>query len=165
MDISFGEVLKVNPLNKELNKALAEAFLSSIDQNAISQLTTRPQITVSMMKSSPQNHQKTLSQVYSKRLCYARKIAEINKKRDSNAKDLDSESVYMYISHYLDIPGGPLPSYLPEDYYSNDGLMSAWITNYDRNVYETYLSFEMREKAKKKSFSINWEAEASFFHR
>lgn len=150
MHLSFEDILKSNPTNEKMNKAWADAYLTSIGEEGIILTTTPSQITPSAMNKAPKTaKQKTESQIYAERLCYARKIAEINKKRDSNAKDLDSESVYMYISHYLDIPGGPLPLDMPVDYHSNNGLMSAWITNADRNVYERFLSFEMREKAKK----------------
>jgi len=150
MHLSFEDILKSKPTNEKMNKAWANAYLTSIGEEGIILTTTPSQITLSPINKAPQTvKQTTESQIYAERLCYARKIAEINKKRDSNAKDLDSESVYMYISHYLDIPGGPLPLDMPVDYHSNNSLMSAWITNADRNVYERFLSFEMREKAKK----------------
>ena len=150
MHLSFEDILKSKPTNEKMNKAWADAYLASIGEEGIILTTTPSQITPSAMNKAPKTvKQKTESQIYAERLCYARKIAGVNKKRDSNAKDLDSESVYMYISHYLDVPGGPLPLDMPVDYYSDNGLMSAWITNTDRAVYERFLSFEMREKAKK----------------
>lgn len=74
----------------------------------------------------------------SKRWNYAAKIAEINKKRDSNAKDIDTETVYMYMSHFIDIKTGMLEEV--DTSISDDGYCSAWITDEDRKAYDTYLS-------------------------
>ena len=56
---------------------------------------------------------------------------------DKNAKDFGSEFLYMYISHYLDIPAeyqGSCSENDEEPYYAN------WITNDDRDVYVSFLN-------------------------
>ena len=69
---------------------------------------------------------------------YANQMAILNKKRDSHAKDLFSETKYMYMSHYIDIKGGV--KYFVDKDISNDVYYSAWITDDDRNAYENYLN-------------------------
>ncbi|WP_077368996.1 hypothetical protein [Anaerosalibacter sp. Marseille-P3206] len=72
------------------------------------------------------------------RIGYASYIANENKKIDSNAKDLETETVYMYLSHYIDVSDPSVVT--PVDYNSHDGYFSAWITNDDRTTYDTYMS-------------------------
>lgn len=166
MGISFSDVMGSEFKNSEMNGAIAEAFLSGVDEEAVNELIDNGQVqaTSGSMLRNQSNEGDTKEKIkkYSERLCYARKIAEINKQRDSNAKDIDSETVYMYISHYLDIPGGPLSLDMPVDYHSDDGLFSAWITNDDRNVYERYLSFELKNKAKEASAAFETYAQLAY---
>lgn len=68
---------------------------------------------------------------------YAYEMAELNKKRDSKAKDIYSETKYMYMSHYIDIKSGV--RYVVDKSISNDAYYSAWITDDDRDAYELYL--------------------------
>ncbi len=68
---------------------------------------------------------------------YAWEMAELNKSRDPNAQDIYNETKYMYMSHYIDIKTGP--RYYVDPSISNDSYFSAWITNDDRNAYNTYL--------------------------
>ncbi len=166
MGISFSDVMKSEFKNEEMNEAIAEAFLSTVNKTAVSQLLD-DNIEINGLKNTLKSRNieddvKEKIKKYSARLCYAREIAEINKKRDSKAKDIDSETVYMYISHYLDIPGGPLPLDKPVDFYSNDGLFSAWITDSDRSVYENYLSFELKNKAKEASAAFETYAQLAY---
>lgn len=72
------------------------------------------------------------------RIGYASYIANENKKIDSNAKDLEIETVYMYLSHYIDVSDPSVVT--PVDYNSHDGYFSAWITNDDRITYDIYMS-------------------------
>ena len=70
------------------------------------------------------------------KLIHSKVAAYENMLRDSDAKDFGQEFLYMYLSHYIDIP----PEYLggcskndEEPYYAN------WITNDDRAVYDSFL--------------------------
>ena len=71
------------------------------------------------------------------KLIHAKVAALENMVRDNNAKDFGSEFLYMYISHYLDIPAQYQGSCSKNDegsYYAN------WITNDDRDVYVSFLN-------------------------
>ena len=71
------------------------------------------------------------------KLVHAKVAAVENMLRDENAKDFGSEFLYMYISHYLDIPAeyqGSCSKNDEEPYYAN------WITNDDRDVYVSFLN-------------------------
>ncbi|MDO4719952.1 MAG: hypothetical protein Q4A78_04760 [Peptostreptococcaceae bacterium] len=163
MGISFSDVMKAEFKNEEVNRAIAEAFLSEVDQAAIHQLVSGGMMTTSASGNEEKTDDtKEKIKKYSERLCYARKIAEINKERDYKAKDIDSETVYMYISHFLDVPGGPPSLETPVDYYSNEELFSAWITDDDRNAYEKYLSFELKNKAKEASAAFQTYAQLAY---
>ena len=72
-------------------------------------------------------------------LSYAREVAEINMKRDSNAKNLTDETVYMYMSHYIDRT--PEPVYKVEPWVTDDAIFAGWITERDRRTYDNYLSY------------------------
>ena len=71
------------------------------------------------------------------RFIHARTVAAANKLRDSDAKSIDAETVYMYLSHYVDVPSSyrklACEANDEEPYYAN------WITNDDRNVYDSFL--------------------------
>lgn len=69
---------------------------------------------------------------------YASKIAAINKNRDPNFTGLGYETVYMYLSHFVDIKTGILDRVNP--YYSDNVYYSAWIVNDDRKTYDTFLN-------------------------
>lgn len=79
-------------------------------------------------------------QLLADRLGYAYRIAAINKKRDPKAESIQDEAIYMYLSHYLDMPSVDVGDAL--DHNSDDGYYSAWITNEDRSVYKRYLHTE-----------------------
>ena len=71
------------------------------------------------------------------KLIHAKVAAVENMLRDENAKDFGSEFIYMYISHYFDIPAeyqGSCSANDEEPYYAN------WITNDDRDVYVSFLN-------------------------
>lgn len=69
---------------------------------------------------------------------YASQMAKENMQRDGNAKDVNKETLYMYLSHYVDIRTGVLDTVNPN--ISNDGYFSAWIVNDDRRAYDQYVS-------------------------
>lgn len=70
---------------------------------------------------------------------YALQMAIQNKKRDSNVKDVDKEAMYMYMSHYIDIPTGIIVNGVDKS-ISNEQYFSAWITPDDRRVYDVYMN-------------------------
>lgn len=78
------------------------------------------------------------SELVGARFEYACYIAEVNFARDRDAVDLEDEVVYMYLSHYIDMQPRDLGTTV--DYNSNSGKLSAWITYYDREVYDSYLN-------------------------
>jgi hypothetical protein len=78
------------------------------------------------------------SELLGGRFEYACYIAGINNSRDSYAGDYVDEVVYMYLSHYVDMQ--PVDRGTTLNYNSNARKFSAWITNYDRQVYDSYLN-------------------------
>lgn len=73
---------------------------------------------------------------------YAYEMATLNLTRDPKARDLYQESKDMYMSHYVDIKSGP--EYHVNKARSNDGYFSAWITDLDREQYDSYLASTKR---------------------
>jgi hypothetical protein len=72
------------------------------------------------------------------RLAYAGYIAQVNSARDRRAGALEDEIVYMYLSHYVDVPRGLLPGLA--DASNHDQYLSAWIADDDRFVYDRFLT-------------------------
>ena len=70
---------------------------------------------------------------------YAMQMAIQNKKRDPEVKDISKETIYMYMSHYIDIPTGIIEEGIDKS-ISNDQYFSAWITREDRPVYDRYIN-------------------------
>lgn len=70
-------------------------------------------------------------------LTHAKESALINNERDPNNRGLSREIVYMYLSHYVDIP----PEYIGETCDANDEepYYANWITNDDRDAYENFI--------------------------
>jgi hypothetical protein len=83
---------------------------------------------------APQND----ADLFAARLEYALDIAQVNMNRDPDAGSVEDETVYMFLSHYIDMqPGdvGTVPSV-----NSGNPKFSAWITYIDREVYDNYLN-------------------------
>jgi hypothetical protein len=76
--------------------------------------------------------------LFGKRFEYSYYIAGVNILRDPDASELDDEVVYMYLSHYIDMIPADVGTTV--DYNSNARKYSAWITYYDREVYDSYLN-------------------------
>ncbi len=73
-------------------------------------------------------------------LAYAAAVAQTNAARDPDARDIGSETAYMYLSHYVDLKSGVDPTTLAVDALSNrSDYYSAWITDDDRMVYDSFL--------------------------
>ena len=72
-----------------------------------------------------------------KQLTHAKEAAILNNARDPNNRGLSRETVYMYLSHYVDIP----PAYMGETCDANDEepYYANWITDDDRDVYESFI--------------------------
>ncbi|QEE62447.1 hypothetical protein FVA74_13345 [Salinibacterium sp. dk2585] len=72
------------------------------------------------------------------RAAYAAEIAAINSARDQNAGTAAEETMYMYLSHYIDMS----PSHVGSSCNHNSGAprYSAWITDSDRSAYNQFLS-------------------------
>jgi hypothetical protein len=70
-------------------------------------------------------------------LIHAKVAAIINCQKDPNNRGLSRETVYMYLSHYIDIP----PAYIGETCNANDEepYYANWITDDDRDVYESFI--------------------------
>ncbi|MCI4659033.1 hypothetical protein [Cryobacterium zhongshanensis] len=62
---------------------------------------------------------------------YSQQVAAMNNAIDSNATTLGQETVYMYMSHFYD---------LPSICANNTAYYPDWITNDDRAVYNSYLA-------------------------
>ena len=72
------------------------------------------------------------------RTTYAAQIAATNLARDARARTLAEETMYMYLSHYVDMS----PSHYGStcSHHSESSRYAAWITNDDRNAYNSFLS-------------------------
>lgn len=70
-------------------------------------------------------------------LAHAYDMAELNSRRDRNARDIGSETVFMYLSHYVDLPQDP--ALYPVDYNSHANRYASWLTDEDRLVFERFL--------------------------
>jgi hypothetical protein len=62
---------------------------------------------------------------------YSQQVAQMNDAIDPNATTLGQETVYMYMSHFFD---------LPTVCGDNTAVYPDWITNDDRSVYNSYLT-------------------------
>ena len=125
-----------------------EAFL-----NRVIETTSNPQLKVDLIyaTSSPryyppnENSKEPLpgpskeSKTSSDRWVYAAQMAIQNKKNDAEVTDLNKETLYMYMSHYIDIPTGIITEGIDKS-ISNDKYFSAWITREDRRVYDRFIS-------------------------
>ena len=85
------------------------------------------------------------------KLIHAKISALINMRRDPNAKNFGDEFVYMYLSHYIDIPYEYLGTTCSEN--DEEPYLANWITNEDRITYQNFLSTihrtEILEKCRK----------------
>ncbi len=72
------------------------------------------------------------------RLAYSWSIAEVNAARDRYAGPIESEVVYMYLSHYVDTPRGVYPGLGAHSDHSQ--YYAAWISDDDRRVYDQFLA-------------------------
>lgn len=68
---------------------------------------------------------------------FANQVAQVNMRRDGNARNLKSETAFMYLSHFIDRQGGPKETIEPR--ISDEDVYAGWITNDDRRAYERYL--------------------------
>lgn len=68
---------------------------------------------------------------------FANEVAQVNMRRDGNARNLKSETAFMYLSHFIDRQGGPKETIDPR--ISDEDVYAGWITNDDRRAYERYL--------------------------
>jgi hypothetical protein len=72
------------------------------------------------------------------RFSHAYQTALSNSAQDGNARDIGSETVDMYLSHYVDMPDSQVGDTC--DVNDESQYLSNWITNDDRNVYDSFLS-------------------------
>ncbi|MDO4667404.1 MAG: hypothetical protein Q4A90_06160 [Streptococcus sp.] len=155
----FAEETKVNSAGKEILSSLF-AVEESLNENGLSlkQFTQLKQkgedfysklaaLVEEMSSKQPQlseeqkkiaNEKLEKARKISDKWEYASQMAQQNMQRDNNAKDINKETIYMYLSHYIDIKAGILDTVNPD--ISNDGYFSAWIVNDDRQAYDQYLS-------------------------
>ena len=124
-----------------------EAFL-----NRVIETTSNPQLKVDLIYATsspryyPTNNDEReplpgpsqKSKTSSDRWVYATQMAIQNKKNDPEVTDLTKETVYMYMSHYIDIPTGIIEKGIDKS-ISNDKYFSAWITREDRRVYDRFI--------------------------
>ena len=68
-------------------------------------------------------------------VAYSQQVAEANDAIDPNATTLGQETVYMYMSHFFD---------LPTVCGDNTAVYPDWIVNDDRAVYDSYLTTSSR---------------------
>lgn len=74
----------------------------------------------------------------SQRFIHAQKVAQDNAAYDDSARGAGAETVYMFISHYVDIPVGKQDDTC--DSQDESEYLANWITTDDRNVYDSFLN-------------------------
>lgn len=131
LDLSLGDFLSFPEVDESFYEGMEEIEEYPLTNGQALQLATAP---FSRNASTREE-----ASVFGNRYSYAVYIAGENMKRDRYATDLESETVYMYLSHFIDLSQLPGPN-SPVDQNSNDGSFSAWITNDDRIAYEIYLN-------------------------
>ncbi len=124
--------------NDFLNLAEKDALFYNELEDYVDSLEIEPSGYALETLSSESSVDRENANLLGNRIGYASYIANENKKIDRNAKDLEIETVYMYLSHYIDVSDPSVVT--PVDYNSHDGYFSAWITNDDRTTYDTYMS-------------------------
>lgn len=107
-------------------KLKAKKFINSRVERSVEQRKTQ--------EEEKEDEETTCS--FDDQLIHSKVSAIINNARDPNNRGFGQETIYMYLSHYVDIP----PAYLggckkndEEPYYAN------WITNDDRDVYDSFI--------------------------
>lgn len=127
-------------LDEELNKiglSIDEIFsLPKMDEQYY---TDAAALSNETLKFSPSAYadEPTVQTLEAKRLAYAGQMAQWSMARNPQL-NTQQEVVYMYLSHYVDVPQ-PLSS---SNGISNnsEGLLAKYITKSDREAYELYLS-------------------------
>lgn len=105
------------------------ATLEEIITLAIDELTASPSAGASSYSSTSDENTGKLAQ-------YSQSKAALNNTRDANATTLEKETVYMFLSHYVDTPG--CTSFCLS--YAETNLYADWITNSDRTAYNSFLT-------------------------
>ena len=126
--ISTAEVFKSFDLSMEIVPKLSEKGIEKAKKYLKKRISGKPEYKKEEDPNTCSDEDK---------LVHAKVTAAKNMLIDPNAKDFGSEFIYMYISHYLDIPAQYLGSCSENDerrYYAN------WITNDDRDVYVSFLN-------------------------
>lgn len=80
----------------------------------------------------------TVQTLEAQRFAYAGKMAQWSVAQKPGRNE-DQEVVYMYLSHYVDVPR-PLAPENGISSNSNDGVLAKYICQYDRDTYDLYLS-------------------------
>lgn len=126
--ISTSEVFKSFDLSMEIIPKLSEKGIEKAKKYLKKRISGKPEYKKEEEPNTCSDEDK---------LVHAKVTAAENMLRDPKAKDFGSEFIYMYISHYLDIPAqyqGSCSENDEEPYYAN------WITNDDRDVYVSFLN-------------------------
>ncbi|TPW71073.1 hypothetical protein [Schumannella sp. 10F1B-5-1] len=124
--------LGVDPTSFPVVPAGAETYFEQVADLALAQANSNlPQPTGSTASTS------STTCTPGQRSVYAANIAAVNSARDPYARTAAQETVYMYLSHYIDMS----PSHVGDtcDYNSESQYYSAWITNDDRQAYDQFL--------------------------
>ena len=129
--LTFNDILKMQKRDQEF-------FTSLKNYNKVKSSDIRGKSNSILNNTSETINEpdRTESDSLGRRYDYAKKMAEKNKKTDSNATELEKEIIYMYMSHFIDIPTGILSEVDPS--ISEEGYFSLYITNDDRAAYELY---------------------------
>lgn len=122
---------KRNPKFFEDLKKYYETTLSSKMQTLNSTKATPFNVSDNIKKPDREKYD-----LLGERYSYAIKMADKNREIDPNVKDIGKEVIYMYMSHFIDIPTGILSHVDPA--ISEDEYFSFYITNDDRAAYELY---------------------------
>lgn len=80
----------------------------------------------------------TVQSLEAQRFAYAGKMAQWSVAQKPGRNE-EQEVVYMYLSHYVDVPR-PLSPDNGISNNSNDGVLAKYICQYDRDTYDLYLS-------------------------
>lgn len=135
----FGLSLKdfdfINKRDSQYFNQFKEGLSNSLFKDGYNEYINLSNTNVVALSSNTDNGE---AKQFSDRLVYASYIAYENKKIDRYATDIADETIYMYLSHYVDMDPGQVGDALDGNSY--DGYLSAYITNIDRTAYKKYLS-------------------------
>ena len=136
LDMSYlSSALSIGNLIQRLNITIDE--LPKLSTKAIEKAKNYLYKIFSLAKEYPKEEEDPNTCSTEDQFIHAKIVALENMERDPNAKSYGEEFVYMYLSHYVDIPAEYLGSCSKND---EEPYLANWITNDDRKAYDIFLT-------------------------